>query len=453
MKANIKKWLALIVAAMMVVGMALPAMATESTVAKAGKVQITKKLKIGQGIVVPDETFSFTFAPATTNELADELKNVEGFDVSQTSGYIDPDASNSLITYPTLNDVSVPYSSSTRTAKGTDTELTFMTPEIDLNSITWPAAGQYIYSVKENVPASPTEGMTYDAQTYYLRIYIKNTDNGGTAVDSAIVMGKDGDKWVKVQAEPNPTEEPYTSSNNDGCKDYEGNGFCFTNIYSKLVDRHLVNENDPAGETSLPGDDDHADWAFKLTKKVTGAYANTSSSFGFEVTVVLPDTYTDDGTDADVLKAVSANGYTANQILGGSTYSDDQPNVEFRFPNDGKEHNVFLKHGESFGIKKLPAGTVVIVNEMARSGESYVPSYSGKWGLAIDEAMTGSGSTGGSLQSDDIIVGDHGAYIQYNNELKDTTPTGIVISNLPYILMVGIALAGIGFFMVGKKRG
>ncbi|MDO4805212.1 MAG: FctA domain-containing protein [Lachnospiraceae bacterium] len=441
MKKRSKRFLAAAVAAMMVVGSALPVLATEDPgveASKATKVQITKTLKIGQGIAVPSETFRFQFNEVTEQD-AEEL--------GEEGTYIVPGASQAGGgEYPDLNSLAakVAYTAATRTADGTDEELTLMSQVLDMadSRLTWDVPGMYIYSVNE-IPGN-TAGMIYDEDAkYYLKVFVKNV-NGEAVVDSVAVFGQDenGD-WVKVDGAPTDVKEPGTSGADDGCDDFAGNDFLFVNTYKKLVDKHPTNPNpaskdDPDEETN-PG-------AFKLTKDVVGDYANQAYGFDFKVSIQLPETFSDYGEIS-----ATVNGYTANIIENVDTHDESAP-AEVLLDAD-TEYDIYLRHGDSFVIAELPAGTIVNVEEQA-SNMKYVPTYTGKWGGDLTVARTGNGEKGGSLKSDSVVIGENGGFVQFTNTLNDSdvTATGIFINNLPYILMVGIALAGICLFTVSKRR-
>ena len=458
MKNNSKKLLAAVIAMIMVLAMAMPALATGETEGETSggnntSVQITKTLKIGRGITVPTETFTFKFAPTNTAEVQK---------LGDVSGYLDPTLTQQNVSYPGLSDVTIGFDSSLRADGATDTELTFLSGRIDLTQYEWGNAGLYIYSVKEVIPVGQdaTTGMEYDDSTYYLKVYVANDSNGGHRVDGVTVMGFDetaddgNGKWVKVNGAPTEEMETYDTENPDGCEDYKGNGFRFVNSYKKDVDHHPTNKDEISGDDP---DLEFNEWAFKLTKKIDGSYASKNDNFDFSVAIVLP------GTNNSIPSATAkVNKYTANKINSSIQITNpNDPNelasiVDVQVPVNGTEFDVYLHHGDSFGITNLPAGTEIHMHEVAFTERPYTPSYVGKWGLDTSDGKEKrkTGEKDKDLEANTIVVGENGAYIQYINKISDddVTVTGIVISNLPYILMVVIAVAGIGFYMVSKKR-
>lgn len=443
MKGN-RKWLALLLAVIMTAALLVPAFA-QSTQVDHTKVQITKTLKIGQGITVPDVTFTFTFTKATKADA--QLLGEEGV-------FLDPNETQSGVNYPDLASVSIVYDATMRGDGATDTELTYLTPEIDLTQTNWPQSGLYIYSVKEE--AGTESGMSYDSTTvYYLKVYVTKDANGNNQVEYVGVMGKnDQDQWVKVDAAPTDKKEANNTAVIDGVDDFRGNDFRFTNSYVKLVDKHPYNANPTSGDTDSNG---FSDYAFKLTKDVVGDFSSSSDSFEYTLSVILPDTYKTFTPVTARVNHLSAYRIDPTSVTEPTTPAQMAEVVSVTLPAtvlSGADFSITLRHGDSFSIDQLPAGTVINVKEHDFTLRAYAPSYSGKWGLDTtnNNLKTDSKGAHNDLESGDIVVGENGAYIQYTNTMDNVTPTGIVISNLPYILMVVIALGGIGFYLVSKKR-
>lgn len=437
MKHN-KRLLSILLAVMMVLGLAATAHADGDQ--KTTKVQITKTLKIGQGITVPNETFTFTFADVTPEEAAE---------LGETGSYIVPGATQAgSVDYPDLPDVTIQYDSDVRTAAGTDEELTLISGPLDFkdagNGWDFATPGLYIYSVKEKLGS--TEGMEYDTQKYFLKVYVKNTGVDFVAVYKQNEDTSSPNKWVKVNGAPNDAKE--TTNTIDGAEDYDGNEFRFTNTYRKLVTEHP--RNLASGDTDADNDG-KSSYAFKLTKDVAGSFASQSYNFDFNLSITLPDSYKDFGK-----ATVRVNGYTANLLTNTTNFNNDDTVATIQLPVESI-NVVYLHHNDSLIIEQLPAGTKIQVTEVA-SGMKYLPTYSGKWGAgaaALPSPYTKTADNAGdSLATETFVVGEDGAYVQFTNTLrdKDVTATGIVISNLPYILMVGIALTGIGFLTLSKKR-
>lgn len=236
MKVHKKRLLSVLLAVVMTLSLAVGALASSVGTDSSGtSIQITKTLKIGQGITVPTETFEFTFAPVTSAEAAE---------LGETGSYIVPGATQAGGSYPDLSALGpfqVAYDANKRTADGTDTELTFLSSEINLadSRISWTVPGLYIYSLQET--SGSTQGMSYDNAKYFLKVYVKNVNGGGVAVNSVAVYGKDSENnWVKIDGAPTDQKEAGTSGSNDGSEDYAGNELRFVNTYKKYVETVVI---------------------------------------------------------------------------------------------------------------------------------------------------------------------------------------------------------------------
>lgn len=449
MKLYTKKLLSVLVSAMLVLGLMAPALASETstpTTTTDPRIQITKVLNIGRGITIPAETFRFEFKPVNGSDEIMQQDTQGNYALGDITGYNDlENPAYGITQYPNIPDATVNYLPGIRSDDSTDTEIVLLTDVINLNdaSINWPGAGLYIYSVKENASTS-TPDMTYDPQTYYLKVMV----SGSKKVTSLAVMGYDDAKqeWVKINGAPDYTKE----ENDDGCDDYIGNDFRFVNTYQKWVDKHPYNEND----TTDVDDNGMSNYAFKLVKSISGTYTSDTDGFGFFVYVTFPDFYEGDRT-----VTLHTTRYVATQDLKKSDidYSNETAGdpIDMNYSIiDNAKIPVHMRAGQTFSIDRLPAGTIIRVSEEAFVGKPYSPSYQGKWGLETDNPFTASEDKNKQLDSDEIVVGEKGAYIHFTNTVNDNdmTATGIVIDNLPYILMVGIALAGIGALTLSKKR-
>ena len=465
MKAS-KKALAILMAALMMMALMVPALASGSgttTTATEKAIQITKTLQVGQGIAIPNETFTFQFKNADYDDVDTILRE------ANSGIYLDPrpNTTQTQVTYPTLPDMSVTYSSASRSdSESTDTEVTYMAAipsnhpavasdgmSLDLSKITWPRPGLYIYEVTEVVPANGTDGMTYDSQKYFLKVDVQHDSTANTNyVNAFYVMGYDGSTWNKIN--PAPTSDKEITNIEDRCDDYKGNTFHFINVYKELVKKHPVDA--AANDTPISGDAEHSDNAFQLTKTVAGSYASNSvnDAFDFDVKVILPATC-DPATDLkdENRPVVYVNGYSAHKIDQTLAITDETAMTPVNMPLDGSKMEISLRATQQFYITQLPKGSIVMVTEHPIPGMAYAPSYLGQWGVN-PTSYTDSAEKETSLSTRDIVVGDHGAYVHYTNTINenDISVTGIVINNLPYILMIVIAVAGIGFYMVSRKR-
>ena len=358
---------------------------SEGVANNGNTVVLTKEFNVPQGVAVPTDGFTFTAAPVTDS----------GEDYLVTSGH------------PAINFGTISFSDASRVSES-DTKLVD-TKSVDLGSLSYPKAGLYEWTITEDSTGG-NEDITYASESYTLRVYVKNGENG-TEVDMITVEPEGGEKIDASQ----PDDDPSDDADNDGEDGNDGNSFRFVNNYKT----DEVTEN-PSDE----GDTEKG--AFELSKAVTGDYGDKTLKFKFVVNVTLPE-------------VLPAGKTAADYASGTQTFGDDDGFVE-------------IADGETFRIQTLPVGTTITVKEAA--SEHYTPSFEGKHTGATGtaEAFDGSAAENSELATATIVVGKTGAYVAYTNDFDDTsvTPTGIVINNLPYVLLIGIALGGIILF--AKKR-
>ena len=143
-------------------GVAIPNVTTSTDVNDV-TVPFTKNLKIAEGVTVPTQTFSFEIT-------------------RQTEGA-------PLATIDTVN-----YSNSD--AVGTMENNTYtISKNATIHFDEFSKAGVYEYEVKEI--AGNADGMSYDAGTYTLRVYVVNSDNDGFEIKT-ITAEKDNIKQDKI---------------------------------------------------------------------------------------------------------------------------------------------------------------------------------------------------------------------------------------------------------------
>ncbi|MCP1111484.1 hypothetical protein NK118_14615 [Lachnospiraceae bacterium PAL227] len=368
-------------------------------------VTITKQLNIAEGTTVPSETFSFTSSlTAVTNHTVadttyDGVKAIAISDITFSSA----DA--------IANDMVVKQSSPLF-YDGSDNDI-----------YTFPHAGEYIYEVSET--AKTTTGMTYSTQSYIMRVYVKNTIDAqgnatGTEIYAVTVYDKQYDTDDSTRdahkVDPTPNDTPG-----------EGNGFRFVNTYIE----------------SAP---------FFVQKQVKGAYADMTKAFNFNVSVKLPSTFPVAADSAVYWK------------VEGSTGTPGTP-TKVSITSEAKRTFVIstsLKHGEKIVFTDAigntvgaPVGTVYTVTE-SESDTSYTKTATVKEG-GSDVAVTvdSEGKINESGDENFLVKSttdtDGNTAIMTNTKV-DISITGIVMNNLPFILLGLFSVAGVGLYLFGRTR-
>ena len=104
------------------------------------------------------------------------------------------------------------------------------------------------------------------------------------------------------------------------------------------------------------------------------------------------------------------------------------------------EEKFTLKHGESKTIE-IPVGSSITAVETA---DGYTAS------------ITAEGATP-TISNDNTTAvidkfGKYGAELHFTNNLDITVDTGILLDSVPYVLLLALVGAGIGFMIIRRRR-
>lgn len=349
---NKTKFGALVLAGTMMFSMGTSAFAAGvPTVDKNGQASITKDFVMAEGITTPASTFKFTA-------------------VSNT-----PDAPKA-----TIKDITFVNAEEGNLVEGKIT----VSKKSDITFGTFPHAGEYVYTVKETAETAETAtGVEYSTDTYTLRVYVKNGDDG-----------------LEIR---NMTAEKRTS---DGTEENKVSEMKFTNTYRK-------------------------DAALEITKVTTGELADKTKDFDFTITITPSKTETNQESSytgkigkEDV--TVNANQQTAFQLHDGETLKFDS----------------------------LPAGTRYVVTEAGKE-DGYTPAVTvlenGTNTVKETAASDSEGISSAAAQATNL-VGEGTNKVTFTNTYKDVPLTGIFMNNLPFVIVIGIAVLALGALAILKKQ-
>lgn len=300
-----------------------------------------------------------------------------------------------------------------------------------LEGVIFSGAGEYIYEVTEANPSSTatesntedndTGKITYDTNSYQLRILVKNKKDNGTYVSSVEIVsgtsinaGKFPDKSAKL-----PANDPNTTK------------FVFTNTYTK--DAGFTDQNNP----NVPVDENRA--ALVISKTVTredNIENLVDKERKFDFTLTLISNSIDPINNENEIKA----------------FIDSTP-VSFQQGAENTFTATFqLKHEQELIINSLPGGTKYTVNETGTT--NYIPSAIVTTG-GVNVSNGFEAKTDESLTVENQVVNSDGLNkTAYTNTFNTNiaSPTGIIINNLPYILLVVVGVAGIALYEAGRRR-
>lgn len=378
----------------------VPTFADDNDVATAkatgetsAKVSINKVLNIAEGITTPEATFTFTFTPKTGTS-------------SNGAPYETIDSSNGQIT-----DKNVSYSGTDVLATG-QTSIKKETGDI-FREVNYTHAGEYVYTVaeKQNVGwkviqknGSPIDFMTYDNRNYEMHVIVKNKTTEGTYISS--VYFKQVSPSVNGKVKPSESGTTYK---------YD----LFTNIYRKNAGK-ITDPNEPNPNKPNVSKVDPNAKSLVIKKVVSGATADKSKDFTFKLTFTKASTETSQSITGKI-------GETSKTFVYG------------------QETTITLRHDQSLVFDTIPAGTRYKLVETGSQGYTASAAYTEN-GASKNQA----GTVSTNFTQDSILIGEKPNDNTITNSLPDVTPTGLLIDNLPFILMIGLGLAG--FVVLSKKR-
>ncbi len=378
---------------------------------------VRKLLKMPAGTTTPGATFTFAF----------EKKFVDGLDDT-----------DSLTSMPAISSKQVVYTAAdvgttTGDVKSVSKEVLALT---STESSAFPHAGVYEYEITEQqtgyiITDPAKESLTYSPGIYTIRFYVRDEAEGSGiyvhAIGVDVTTVDNNDQTAGTKVDPTP----------GGGSSGGGSGLVFTNVYMK------------SGGGGTPTDP--ANRNLTISKAVSGDYADRTKYFTYSLTVNKPSLVTEtsaykayivDGSNTVV--TALANGTVVEGDLGGyiNVTADSATTIK-------------LKHGQSIVFTDLPVGASYVAVE---SGETlYAPLVT----MVVDGATTfdrtslegASLSTGPSTSTaGTVLVGESTNTASFVNANRSVTPTGLVIDNLPFIVLLVVSVGSLVIFLAAKTR-
>ena len=271
---------------------------------------------------------------------------------------------------------------------------------------TYPHAGMYEYTVAQAAVTGLTEGEDYfndttrhpgfTLPTYRLKIQVANTEDG-LKITSVTVRNEE---------DANSTDPATKKSLGDA------EGFMFENYYEKIVE--------------------NAEGVLKVTKALDGDFADTTKKFSISVVVTLPD-----GTTTDDVAVAEGVTWTASTLTA----------------------SLDMKGGDTLKFTKLPAGTSFTVTEAEDVNYKYkftgdVTAESGDNAFQAVSVAEGSTATTVDVTRSGNKVVDKEQYpaVTITNQRNRVPDEGIVVNNLPFVLIVVLAVSGMAVLFLSRRR-
>lgn len=378
----------------------VPTFADDNDVATAkangetsAKVAINKVLNIAEGITTPEATFTFTFTPKTGTS-----SNGAPYEtISDSNGKI---AAKNVVY--SKSDLLQPNQTSIKKDTGNIFE-----------SVTYTHAGEYVYTVAETQNVGwaqilknsvPIDSMTYDNRSYEMHVIVKNKQSSGVYISSVYFKLVSTSSTAKVK--PSEKGELYK---------YD----LFVNTYRKNAGK-ITNPNEPTPNKPKPENFNPGAKSLVIKKLVEGDSADKTKDFTFKLTFTKASTETSQSITGKI-------GETSKTFVYG------------------QETTITLRHDQSLVFDTIPAGTRYKLVETGSQGYTASAAYKEN-GASKNQA----GTVSTNFTQDSILIGEKPNDNTITNSLPDVTPTGLLIDNLPFILMIGLGLAG--FVVLSKKR-
>ncbi len=400
MKKTLLKRLTSVTLATALIGTMGVAAFAEGKADVAANSYLIKYLEVGEGITVPDETFTFTFTQTQYNGAA--VTNTYKADIAAVT------MTTNSGTWDKTNDA--------------DDEASIYQKKSMadiLANTTFPAAGVYTYTVAET--AGNTAGFTYDGQTYVLNVYVKNDGTKTIEVKKEGTGATDGEKVDVTKTDPTKDAEETTGDNSVTVQ-----GFTFDNKYAKTNTKT----------------DDNTEGFLNISKTVAGDYGDKTYGFEFAITLTAP-------------RLAAANAVAKYSIYDANGKKTGTGTMAY-----GTAQEFALKHGETLRFYEIEAGTKYSVTEKLSTSavtkaDQYTASATAKVAGADVEVGTVAKKTDLTVETyvidDDLATADD---VAYTNTFDDdsVSPTGILINNAPYIILALVAAGGMTFYVVKKRK-
>ena len=340
---------------------------------------LIKTLQAAQGISFPAEIdFDFNFVPTVISLNDTALGEVGAIPSRNPSNYPALNIATQTIEFR------APHSP-TNIAGSIQT----LTSTIDIANevfapLEFPGGGIFVWNVYE-VPNSsglnnpPNVTMTYDTARFQVRVHI--TSLGAIEMVEVLPMQYYEGVWSYVLPKRDSLD--------------------FVNTYRVVIEQGL-----------------------QVTKTVTGQFANLSQPFYFELTLA-----------ASTLHPIPET-ITVPVVSNTAPHDPVSPARTVTITNG--QANFYLLHGQRLAIPNLPGGTTFTITELAN------PEYAPQVNVVVG------GNIVANLSADRgylLSTGDPRFIAQTNRNATDFTndhrfipPTGLVIANIPYALLVAASL-------------
>lgn len=391
------------------------------------KAVITKMLRMDSHVTTPKVEFTFQVDKVSLDD-----------DTSQTAKSNMPEITNPTITYSGNEDATIDNgikSIRKQTGNGTESFL----PKCNVVE-GFRQTGIYTYKITEkvNTTADMNIRMKWSKAEYEMTVFVvQKLDGTGVYISNVIVqrtVDNDGTDITDVKIS-NPGAD-YTENNTRILND-----FIFTNDFTRIGGSIPSNPggSDPGGSnpdtSEKPGTPGASGGtgidnepnpgvdrgALKIFKTVSGDMGDKRKGFSFTLTL----------TKASALEPANAS-YTGTIKRADGSQSTESFVI-------GTSKTFTLKHNEYIFFTDIPVGTTFTVTEETD-------------GYEMTQTTISDGKNLTPATQEDVLVGEDYNIVGFNNELEADALTGIIVNNLPFILLIVIAVSGFAVVLISKRH-
>lgn len=179
------------------------------------------------------------------------------------------------------------------------------------------------------------------------------------------------------------------------------------------------------------------DSSLTIEKEVTGTQADKTKHFNF--TIYMTKASTDTRTS-----------YTGT-IAKGADCTETHQDVVLTFDGNGKATaKVELCDGDKITFDNIAAGTRYTVTE-AGAADGYTPSVTVVENGGTAQQATASNEAEG-ISASNKLIGENANSVVFTNAYADIPVTGVIMNNLPYVVLVAAAVCALAALVLINRR-
>lgn len=184
-------------------------------------------------------------------------------------------------------------------------------------------------------------------------------------------------------------------------------------------------EEDPEGQKLSTITNTYSAGSLSVEKEVTGAMGDKNKPFDVDVTFTAPAGKT-------VKEAISYNEGEETKTIATSAWKDGKAKV-----------TITLKHGSTVTFNNIPYDVTYDVKE-----HDYTDAANGGYDDA-EYTYTDANEKGKQTPNK---VDSELEHVKITNTKNGSIDTGVVLNNMPYILVLAVLAAGVAVFIIRKRR-